>query len=96
MRTAHRWTWGLLVGSVLVGCGSSPEELPGTGAKECAHGYFEALIQRDWPKAYALLESKSQKRCSSQQFSRLAQSYRDHLGFEPETVQVRINANHSA
>ena len=89
MARQHRWAWGLVVGGVLLGCGRVPEETPGTGAKECAQSYFEALLRKDWPKAYALLDLPSQKRCRSPQFGRLAQSYYSHLGFGPEAVQIR-------
>jgi len=80
----------MLVGGVLIGCGRVAEEPPGTGAKECVQAYYEALIHKDWAKGYASLDGQSQKRCSSQQFSRLAQRYRSNLGFEPEVVQVRV------
>jgi hypothetical protein len=51
--------------------------------------YYDALIQQDWPKAYAALDPASQRRCSSQQFGQLARSYRSSLGFEPNAVHVR-------
>jgi hypothetical protein len=83
-----RWAWALLLGGILLGCGRVPEEPPGTGAKECAQTFFEALIHRDLPKAYAALDPQSQTRCSSQQFSVLAQRYHTNLGFAPQEVQV--------
>ena len=86
----------LLVGGLLIGCSRSQEQPPGTGAKECGQAYYEALIQQDWPKAYALLDPQSQKRCSSSRFSRFAQSYRGGLGFEPEAVHVRACDEHGA
>ena len=79
----------LLAGTLLTGCNDSPEQAPGTGAKECAQGYYEALIRQDWPKAFACLDPVSKKRSSSSQFSRLAQSYRSGLGFEPDAIHVR-------
>ena len=88
MATPHRWALGLLVGSVLTGCSRVQEEAPATGARERALTYFEALIHNEWPRAHALLDVQSRQRCSSQQFTRLAKSYRDQLGFEPEAVQV--------
>ena len=88
MRVPGRWLLGLLVGGLLTGCSRSPDQPPGTGARECAQAYYEALIQQDWPKAYAALDPQSQRRCASAQFSRLAQSYRSGLGFEPDAVQV--------
>jgi hypothetical protein len=85
----RRWIWTLLVAVSLIGCGAVPEEPPGTGAKECVQGYFEALIQQDWPKAYAALDPQSQGRCNQQQFSQLARNYRSSLGFEPKTILLR-------
>jgi hypothetical protein len=78
----------LLVGGLLIGCSRSPEQPPGTGAKECVQGYFEALIRQDWSRAYASLDPASQKRSTSQQFNRLAQTYHSNLGFEPDAVHV--------
>jgi hypothetical protein len=89
MRVQWRWFCILLVGVSLIGCARAPDETPGTGAKECVQGYYEAIIQQDWPKAYAALDPQSQKGCGSQQFSRLAQSYRAALGFEPGAVHIR-------
>jgi hypothetical protein len=89
MANQRRWVWGLLVGGVLLGCGQLPDEPPNTGAKECAQRYYEALIRKDWPRAYTSLDSHSQKRCSAQQFSRLAQSYCSNLGFDPAAVRLR-------
>jgi hypothetical protein len=88
MATPHCWALSLLVGSLLTGCSRVQEDAPGTGAKERALTYFEALIHKDWPRAHGSLDPQSQQRCNSQQFTRLAKSYRDQLGFEPEAVQV--------
>jgi hypothetical protein len=86
--------WDVLVGVALIGCGRLAEEPPSTGAKECAQGYYDALIEKDWPRAYALLDPQSQQRCNSQQFSRWAQSYRSDLGFDPHRVLVRACEEH--
>jgi hypothetical protein len=72
----------------MFGCGRGTPTPPGTGAKEAAQGYFHALIQQDWPKAYAALDPPSRGRCSPDQFARLAWTYRSNLGFEPSAVQV--------
>jgi hypothetical protein len=88
MTVERCWLWGLLLGGVLTGCSGSPEQPPGTGAKECVQAYYQALVQQDWSKSYAALDPQTQKRCSSQQFTRLAQSYRTGLGFEPEAIHV--------
>ena len=88
MTRHYLWCW-LLVGSTLAGCGGLREEPAGTGAKECVESYYDALVRKDWPAAYACLDANSQKHCTPQHFSELAQSYRRKLGFEPEAAQVR-------
>ncbi len=89
MAVQRRWLWGPLVVGVLIGCSRSPEARPGTGAKECAQAYYAALIQKDWPKAYAALDPQDRRRYDFQDFSRLAQSYRSSLGFDPKAMHVR-------
>jgi hypothetical protein len=89
MTVQRRLLWVLLIGGLPIGCSRSPEQLPGTGARESTQAYYQAVIQQDWPKAYLALDPQSQQRISSQQFSRLAQNYRSGLGFEPDAVHVR-------
>jgi hypothetical protein len=89
MERPRRRRWGLLFGLVLIGCGPLPQEPVETGASACVRSFYEALLRKDWPKAYAALDAPSQKRYSAQQFPQLAQSYRTNLGFEPEAVQVQ-------
>jgi hypothetical protein len=74
---------------LLAGCGGAPERSPGTGAKEAAQGYFEALLHKDWSKAYNTLHPSSRSRLSGDQFARLAQTFLSGLGFEPDAVQIR-------
>jgi hypothetical protein len=81
----------------LGGCGpTAPTAPPGTGAREAAAGYFEALVRKDWPAAYALLAPESQKRVGAEQFARLAEAYRRGLGLEPETVHVNACDEHGS
>ena len=75
---------------ILAGCTPSPEPPSDTGSKDCVRGFYEALIQKDWPRAYAALDRQDQKRCSPQQFSQLAQSYRAGLSFEPQAVVIQV------
>src|SRR5262245_41583968 len=89
MAVQRRSLWVLLIAGFLIGCNRSPEQPPGTGARESTQAYYEAVIHQDWPKAYAALDPQSKQRFSSQQFSRLAQSYRTGLGFEPDVVYIR-------
>jgi hypothetical protein len=89
MGGAKRRALGQLIVCNLCGCNRGPQEPQGTGATECTQRYFEALVRRDWPMAYAALDSPNQRRCSLPQFSRLAQSYCNSLGFEPSAVHIR-------
>jgi hypothetical protein len=89
MRTPIHWLSGLLAGGIVIGCGSGTPAVAGTGATECVQAYFEALIQRDDARAYAVLDPLSQRKCNLRQFSELAAKYRSSLGFDPERVYVR-------
>jgi hypothetical protein len=84
----RHWPW-LLIGSVLIGCSPRPEVPSGTGARECAQNYYQALVHRDWSAAYAVLDTDSRKRWRQAQYSQLAQDYCRELGFEPQAVYVR-------
>jgi hypothetical protein len=86
MALRHHICWALV--ATVIGCARSPEPVPGTGAKECVHRYYEALVQRDWSTAYAALDAESQTRRSLNRFTELAQSYLASIGFEPEKVQL--------
>jgi hypothetical protein len=88
MGTYRRSFLGLLLVG-LAGCSWKAVPPPGTGAREAAQAYFEALVRRDWPRAYADLDPESQKHCGPAQFRELAEAYRRTLGFEPEAVHVR-------
>src|SRR5262249_25983391 len=82
-----RWSW-LLVGLIVAGCGPPAAPPPGR-AELVVRRYFEAIVQQDWPTAYAALHPDLRKRWNAEQFTRRAQQYRSHLGFEPDGVQVR-------
>src|SRR5581483_2862662 len=73
----------------LAGCGSAPTAPAGTGAAAVVQGYYDALVRRDWPAAYAALHADSRKWCSATQFASLAEQHRKGLGLEPEEVRVR-------
>jgi hypothetical protein len=75
------WFWCVVV---LVGCGREPPA--GTGALEVVRDYHEALMRRDWPRAYVARDPDTCKRFSQEQFAWLA---KEHLGFEPTAVHVR-------
>jgi hypothetical protein len=89
MRRA-RWVLAAVIVLVaLAGCRKGAQHPPGSGSKDAAKAYYEALIKKDWPKAYANLHAESRSRLGADEFARLAQSYRAGLGFEPEAVQIR-------
>jgi hypothetical protein len=84
------WTWVSVVFVVgVVGCGERPARPSGTGAREVAQGYHEALLRQDWAGAYRLLHADSRARCGLEQFARLAENHRRAFGFEPESVRLR-------
>ncbi len=80
--------WGLVALLALAGCGKAPEGPAGTGAREAANRYFDALVRGDWPGAYALLDPGSKAQVGADRFARLAQDYRRGLGFDPDAVRV--------
>jgi hypothetical protein len=51
-------------------------------------GYFEALLQHNWDRAYDVLDPDSQSRYSRAQFVDLAKKY-GNVGFEPQSVKIR-------
>jgi hypothetical protein len=73
----------------VVGCGRPPARPAGTGAREAAQGYFEALLRQDWPGAYRFLHADDRTRCGADQFARLAENYRRAFGFEPQAVRLQ-------
>ena len=84
-----RWACGLLVALAVAGCGRTPVTPPGTGARRAAQSFFEALLGREWERAYSTVDPGSKARCNAERFSRLAENYRSGLGFLPEAVHVR-------
>ncbi len=90
-RAAHSlWLWVLLA----AGCGGAAPGPTGTGAEAAVRAYFEALVRRDWAKAYAALDPASRAQCGAAEFTRRAQVHRRGLGFEPEAVGVRSCEEH--
>ena len=78
----------LAVLAAVLGCGKSAAPPADTGSAGAAREYGEAVCRRDWPRAYALLHPDSRRRYSAEQFARLAATYRQGIGFEPEKVQL--------
>lgn len=73
----------------LAGCGQGPAPAPGTGAKEVVEQFCDALCRREWKQAHDCLHPADRKRYPLPQFSRVADSFRKKLGFDPERVVVR-------
>jgi hypothetical protein len=78
-----------IAAALAVGCRGAVEPPVRTGAEDTARTYFQALLHRDWPTAYAALDPRSQARCGVEQFAVLAQAYRCKFGFEPSAVHIR-------
>src|SRR6516164_9919929 len=84
----------LAVLAAVLGCGKSAAPPADTGSAGAAREYGEAVCRRDWPRAYALLHPDSRRRYSAEQFARLAATYRQGIGFEPEKVHLRAHEEH--
>src|SRR5262245_7745037 len=69
------------------GCGPAPPP-SGTGAREAALAFYQAIVRQEWNAAHALLDPPSRARCDASRFAGLAKVYRGGLAFEPTTVQV--------
>jgi hypothetical protein len=82
-----RWAVGLC--ALAAGCGREATAPAGTGAREAAQGYYEALVRQDWPRAYDALHPQSRGRLRPEQFAALAADHRRGVGFEPSAVHVR-------
>src|SRR5439155_6767034 len=94
MVVAHgKWGLCLLAAGLLAGCSEKSASPADSGARETVQCYFQALIQRDWQRAYAALDPKSRERVTREQFVQLAKYYRD-LGFDPEAVKLRSCEEH--
>ena len=78
------------VAVLICGCGRAAQSRPDTGARQCVQDFCQALIERDWLKAYASLTPRSQKLCSQREFRELAQNYLRDLGFDPDAVGIRL------
>ncbi len=84
---------GLALLLAATGCEATPQH-HGTGAKEMAQHYYDALWQRDWRTAYADLDADSRSRCGEHQFASLGAKYWRDLGFVPQEVHLRSCDEH--
>jgi hypothetical protein len=82
------WLLPLAIVAALTGCNEAPAPVAGTGAAEAAQDYYEALLRKDWPRAYALLDQASRNRIPAQPLGLALRQLRP-LDFEPTAVYVR-------
>src|SRR3954469_11488827 len=88
MRSPRACLWCALL-IALVGCGSKPTPATDTGAKDVVQAYGDAVVRRDWARAYAALHPEIRARWGEAPFARAAEAYRAGLGFDPRTFRVR-------
>lgn len=82
--------WFLLVGLLaVVGCGRRSPPPVKSAPQTVVEEFYGALIRQDWQLAYAALDPECQKRWTLQQFTSLARSHLNSLGFVPEQVHVQ-------
>lgn len=55
-------------------------------------GFFQAIVEKDWPRGYALLDPQIKRLWSERRFAQAAARYLAKLGFQPDTVQIRYCA----
>jgi hypothetical protein len=74
----------------IAGCsGTGPAS---TGAETVARTFYEAIIRKDWDRAFALVENNADN--DRQRFAIQAQQFRRRVGFEPDQVLVRSCREH--
>lgn len=76
--------------SMMAGCGGAAPTSTGTGARETATSFFEAITRQNWEEAYKSLHGDSRKVLSLADFSNRGKNYRKGLGFELGKVVVRL------
>ena len=75
----------LAVALFVAGCHRGPKPATGSGAREAAFGFFDALRRQDWPAAYTVV---APPRPPADRFEELARRYVRAIGFEPGQVYV--------
>src|SRR5262245_24761520 len=91
IRTMRTWSW-IAIAFVAAGSGACAPQAPvavKTGAEEAARAYCDALVRKDWPRAYGLLRLESPGRLSEPQFTGLGENYLRGFGFTPQEVFIR-------
>jgi hypothetical protein len=81
-----------LVGGVLAGlaagCNTSAPAPSGTGAREAALAFFQAVVTKDWGAAHASLEPESRGRVPVERFASLGGTYLAAVGFAALSAHV--------
>jgi hypothetical protein len=78
--------------AALLAAGCAKKDRPAaadTGARAAVRVFYEALIARDWPRAYAALHPDERARSSEEQFAARAQAHSRRFGFAPTRLTVR-------
>lgn len=73
----------------LAGCKKPPQPQAGSGARESVLSFYNALVHRDWPVAYATLDPAGGRRPTLDQFSLAAERYVQRLGFSVKEVAIQ-------
>jgi hypothetical protein len=76
------------------GCGASDPPPVDTGARDATRTYCGAIVNKNWSNAYALLHHDIQARQSKDEFTLLAQAYRQGVGFDPTEFRIRSCEEH--
>lgn len=83
----RRWFGCLML--TLPACSLDTPRPVDTGSRQTAVGFYEALFEHNWRRAYDVLDADSRAKCSGEQFARWAANYLQRLGFEPRAVRVQ-------
>ncbi|MFO0927347.1 MAG: nuclear transport factor 2 family protein [Gemmataceae bacterium] len=75
--------------AAMVGCGKPAPPITDTGAREVVRNYYEALVARDWPRAYSGLHPDVRRAVTPAAFARWAEGYHRGLGFAAQEVHLR-------
>lgn len=83
-----------VLAALIAGCSPAPTATAGTGAETAVHAYYDALLKKDWPRAYAALHADSRQEHDADAFGRLAENYLKAIGFEPKEFRIRSCEEH--
>jgi hypothetical protein len=73
---------------LVAGCTAPPPPPQGTGAREAAVDFWQAVLRQDWDRAYGQLSAPTRQRLSPPQFIDRAKDYHRQLRFEQKEVKV--------